>query len=446
MNRIQSGRTEGQALVLLALALIALMAMTGLVIDGGNAYAQQRGTQNGADAASEAGAVVLSQHLMALNGSGSVKTDADVLDAMNASADFNGIKHFNPLVAGNSTAFYTDYKGNLLRPDGSATTDPALAAAVGAGTIPPCTGSTDTCVDVGTIGDLTDNVASGVQAYGVRDFATLVSGIVGIYNLTATTGAAAVSGYLDTPCDASQGCALLPVTFSTHQNTCDGSGDAVYTPVEWVPTEPTGPPYTAANEAILSLCKGGEGAFGYLDYGCGTLAQQILTPCNTQIYWPTWLESQPGGVSSVEGELDTYSGDIIGTYEPGLDLVVLIPFFDGLCNEDRPGVEPPNPPNDEPPVFGTPPFPGICAGNPSGGGSNRHYHIVYMIGFILDDAEVQGSNVTCDAPPGGPLPGGNGSGGCLKGWFASVDAGPGPVTGAPGLAGPSTALSVQLIK
>jgi Flp pilus assembly protein TadG len=439
-------RSAGQALVLLALALIALMAMTGLIIDGGNAYAQQRGTQNGADAASEAGAVVLSQHLTALNGGGTTKTDADVLAAINASAVFNTIKAFNPGVAGNSTAYYTDLKGNLLRSDGTTTTDPAQAVAVGSGTIPPCAGTTDTCVDVGVIGVLTDNVASGVQAAAVRDFSTLVSGIVGITSMTATTIATAVSGYLDTPCDAAMGCALLPVTFSTHQNTCDGSGDAVYSPTEWLTLEPSGPPYNSSNEAILSLCKGGEGAFGYLDYGCGSLAQQILTPCNVQIYFPTWLESQPGGVSSVEGELDTYSGDIIGTYEPGLDLEVLIPFFDGICNEDRPGTEPPNPPDDEAPVFGTPPFPGECAGNPSGGGANRHYHVLFFIGFILDDAEVQGSNSSCDAPPGGPLPGGNGSGGCLKGWFAHVNAGPGPVTGAPGPAGPSTPLTVQLVK
>jgi hypothetical protein len=445
MSRFLSGQSAGQAIVLLALSLVALMAVTGLIIDGGNAYAQQRSTQNAADAGSEAGAVVLSQHLMAINGAGTLRTDAEVLAAMNASADLNGVKHFDPGIAGNSAGYYTDYKGNLLRPDGTATTDPAQAARVGGGTIPPCTGSTDTCVDAGVTG-VTDNVASGVQAAAVRDFATLVSGIIGITQMTATTVATAVSGYLASPCSASQGCALLPVTFSTHQNTCDTSGDAVYTPVEWLPTEPTGPPYTSANEAILSLCKGGEGAFGYLDYGCGTLSQQILTPCNVQIYFPTWLESHSGAVSSTEGELDTYSGDVIGTYEPGLDLEVIIPFFDGICNEDRPGIEPPNPPDDEPPVFGTPPFPGVCASNPPGGGTNRHYHIIYMIGFILDDAEVQGSSSTCESPPGGPLPGGNGSGGCLKGWFASVSAGPGPVTGTPGSGGPSQPLSVQLIK
>jgi hypothetical protein len=446
MIRKRPSGSAGQVIVLLALAIVALLAMTGLVIDGGNAFAQQRGTQNGADAASEAGAVVLSQHMTALNAGTTPKTDADVLAAMNASADFNSVKHFDPGVTGNSTAYYTDLIGNMLRSDGTTTTDPAQAVAVGSGSIPPCAGTTATCADVGTIGLMTDNVASGVQAAASRDFKTVVSGVIGISQFTATSVATSVTGYNATPCSATQGCPLLPLTFSTHQNTCDGSGNAVYTPIEWLPTEPTGPPYTTANEVLLSLCKGGEGAFGYLDYGCGTTAQQILTPCNVQIYFPTWLQGQPGAVSNVEGELDTYSGDIIGTYEPGKDLEVMIPFFDGLCNEDRPGTEPPNPPNDEPPVFGTPPFPGLCAGYPPGGGSNRFYHVLYMIGFILDDAEVQGSNVTCDAPPGGPLPGGNGSGGCLKGWFAHVNTGPGPVSGAPGGAGSASPLTVQLIR
>jgi hypothetical protein len=444
MNVDRLHRQTGQVIVIMALSLVALLAMTGLIIDGGNAYAQQRGTQNAADAASEAGAVVLSQHLTALNAGTTPKTDGDVLAAMNASADFNTVKHFDPGVAGNSVAYYTDYKGNLLRPDGTSTTNPADAVLVGMGTIPPCVGGPTTCVDTGAAGGVES--ASGIQAAAVRDFKPVLSGVIGFTQFTATSVATAVAGYVSTPCTATQGCALLPVTFSTNQSTCDGSGDAVYSANPWLVTEPSGPPFTSTNEVILNLCKGGEGAFGYLDYGCGTLAQQILTPCNVQIYFPTWLESQPGGVSSVEGELDTYSGDIIGTYEPDKDLEVLIPFFDGICNEDRPGTEPPNPPDDEPPVFGTPPFPGICASNPPGGGSNRHYHVLYFIGFILDDAEVQGSSDSCKTPPGSPLPGGNGSGGCLKGWFAHVNAGPGPITGTGGGAGTDAALSVQLVK
>ena len=40
-----------------------MLAFVGLVIDGGNAWAQQRTTQNGTDAAAQGGATVLAQKL-----------------------------------------------------------------------------------------------------------------------------------------------------------------------------------------------------------------------------------------------------------------------------------------------------------------------------------------------------------------------------------------------
>jgi Flp pilus assembly protein TadG len=49
-------RQRGQLLVLFTLALVAMIAMVGLVIDGGAAYAQRRAQQNAADLAALAGA------------------------------------------------------------------------------------------------------------------------------------------------------------------------------------------------------------------------------------------------------------------------------------------------------------------------------------------------------------------------------------------------------
>ncbi len=54
---------SGQVLVIVAAALIGLIAMVGLVIDGGYAWGRQRVTQNGADAIAKAGAVVILQWL-----------------------------------------------------------------------------------------------------------------------------------------------------------------------------------------------------------------------------------------------------------------------------------------------------------------------------------------------------------------------------------------------
>ena len=45
----ERGRQRGQVLVLFTLALVAMIAMVGLVIDGGAAYAQRRAQQNAAD-------------------------------------------------------------------------------------------------------------------------------------------------------------------------------------------------------------------------------------------------------------------------------------------------------------------------------------------------------------------------------------------------------------
>ncbi|MBI3536825.1 MAG: Tad domain-containing protein, partial [Chloroflexi bacterium] len=51
-----SQREQGQAIVIIALALVGLIAFAGLVFDGGNAYLQRRRMQNAADAGAFAGA------------------------------------------------------------------------------------------------------------------------------------------------------------------------------------------------------------------------------------------------------------------------------------------------------------------------------------------------------------------------------------------------------
>lgn len=71
---------DGQVLVLFALGLVAMIAMVGLVLDGGDTFAQRRDQQNGADLAAVAGANAY------LNASGSVanRTAAAVAAAQTA--------------------------------------------------------------------------------------------------------------------------------------------------------------------------------------------------------------------------------------------------------------------------------------------------------------------------------------------------------------------------
>src|SRR4051812_38766443 len=104
---------RGQALVLVALALVPLLLFVGLVVDGGWAFTQQRRTQNAMDAAANAGAVVLVQNLpFRSRGQTEPRTDADVAAQIAAIATQNGV----PATPGAVSAVYTDIKGAPLSP------------------------------------------------------------------------------------------------------------------------------------------------------------------------------------------------------------------------------------------------------------------------------------------------------------------------------------------
>lgn len=84
---------RGQFLVLFALALVAMIAMVGLVIDGGSAFAQRRAQQNAADLAALAGAGAL------LNG----QTQAQAIAVAKSVAESNQYKDGTGSVAVNVT-------------------------------------------------------------------------------------------------------------------------------------------------------------------------------------------------------------------------------------------------------------------------------------------------------------------------------------------------------
>ncbi len=54
----KNGKPRGQAIIVIALALVGIVGIVGLVIDGGNAILDRRKAQNAADAAALAGAIV----------------------------------------------------------------------------------------------------------------------------------------------------------------------------------------------------------------------------------------------------------------------------------------------------------------------------------------------------------------------------------------------------
>ncbi len=372
----------GQALVIMVLGMVAMLAMAALVVDGGNAFVQQRAAQNGADAAAEAGAIVLAENL-----AGGNHTDQEVLAAVTASAAKNSITL--------ASALYTNINGNSLG------------------------------ISLGSLGSSRPPVAaSGVRAFGGRTFNTYVGGIVGLKQFSASAQATAVAGP-SAGCVISQGCALIPLTFPVSPTVCSGTNNQIVVGT---------PPYpivdinnrTASNEAILGICKTANGSVGWLNVqpplsNCGNGVNGLLCEINTpdfSLTFPIWLNTQTGNVNSkpVDDAINQYDGQ-----------TVLIPFYD--CIKDNVGQLSPGP---------------ACPVGPyNGNGNNAYYRIVGTYGFYLDHAYINGNNPECNQAPGGPFVGGNGGTGCLKGWFvqplSAGAVGPGPVT-------PGQAISVQLVR
>ncbi len=140
---------RGQVLVIVAMSMVVLVAMVGVVIDGGYAWGKQRDTQNAADAIAKAGAVKLTENLA---GRTPANTDADVLDAMQDTADANVVGHAGRVLH----RFRRQHADN---PGGTPTTNENAAAEVGNGSIPPN--------------------AAGVRARADQSFDTFLARVIG---------------------------------------------------------------------------------------------------------------------------------------------------------------------------------------------------------------------------------------------------------------------------
>jgi Flp pilus assembly protein TadG len=394
-------RSGGQILVIFAVGLVAIIAMVALVVEGGNVFGQQRIAQNGSDAASTAGAVVVAEKL-----SGKTRTGADVASAVATASTENHLA--------NVTAEYTDDFGE---PIGQAVT---------------------------SVGDIPAD-ARGVHVKGDRVVETTFARAIGITSLTASADATTVAGALSLECVADDdGCALLPITFPVKVFECDESGNLILG--QWVGAPPPGhegegywpivgkedlpsgsdPDGNPATEAILPLCKssgGSSGAFGFLDLVSGmNLPQEITGPLNDTFDLPDWFQAQTGNPNSVEDELELW-----------LHKPVLIPLHNQACRED-PGDTDVCPPGQQ----GVDPV-----------GNNTWYYVHTLAVFYTQEVLVQGSDVNaCASAPGSPtVPVTTGAGflGCLKGWFVDYVT-TGPIVPGGEIIPGSTPIGIQLIK
>ncbi len=273
-------RQAGQILVLAGVLLVALLAMTGLIIDGGNAWVQQRATQNATDSAANAGAGVLARNLFEQG-----KTDGDVKQAVDSAAQANGID------PASVSAYYTTRSGELLSPSVRVGDNPTQA--------PPST-------------------AEGVQVHATKSFGTYFAGVVGITTLSAATSATAVSGWAQLTSSI-----LLPVAFPVTLPLCAPNGTLA----------PPKGDYPGVDDPafVLALCKAADGNVGWLDWtprqgGVAEVDQSIKTPNNPPIPLPSWqYVTQTGNtnMSAIEADLRAYDGQ-----------VVFIPLFDAQCGSD----------------------------------------------------------------------------------------------------------------
>lgn len=274
---------RGQVLVIVGVGMVALIAMVGLVIDVGFAWAANRDTQNGIDASSHAGAIVIVQHMA---GASPAKTDDDVYAAVTAAALENAVTL--------DSAQYTDWQGVPL--------SPAVVVGSAAGNAIPAT-------------------AQGVQAVGSRIHTSLIGQIIGITQLQATADATTVGGPSADPCASTDTCAFIPITFPTTVVTCDGQNKAVPTTTQWANN----------TDYIIPLCGNNPGSLGWIDWygpngGTSELAAEICNPNPPPIDLPDWFEvTSTGNVNaqSVEDCLNKYVGQRI-----------LMPMFDDTCREN----------------------------------------------------------------------------------------------------------------
>jgi hypothetical protein len=391
MNGYPPRRQRGQILVLFVLSLVVILAVAGLVLEGGNAFAQQRVAQNGADSAANAGAVVIAEAI-----GGAVRTDTDVANAVAAGAAQTASSGGDDLQT--VTAVYTDGFGVPLG---------IAVGSIGGGAIP--------------------GAARGVNVVGSRP----VESLFGLGALTAAAQATAVTGQIVGPCPIDGDCGILPVTppVSPVDTVCDEDAQSLgVDPVALNWTVLTGsPPYDNGDMSIVPLCVTGSGDFSWLDLGPANLQQEILDPSGLTFWLPDWLQTQTGNPNSAEDEINTYRNSF-----------VLIPMWDGICRIDPGGGGAPNVP--------TNPCP---AGDQVPAGNNTWYHIPHMRSFYLYEAYIQGNNTAeCTSGPGSPtLPSGvPGLVGCLKGWWIDPYVTGGPIQIGNDVIPEGVPLGVQLIK
>jgi hypothetical protein len=271
--------------VIAAFGLIGLISMAALVLEGGNAYAQQRVVQNGTDAAANAGATVLARRL-----AGAALTDLDVAGAVTTVAGANNLDQ--------QPAHYTDVQGRPIDLNGNVVAADA-AAHVGNGSIPPG--------------------AQGVRVTGTRTFGTFLGRAIGFDSFAASADATAITGRL-------VGGNFLPVVYPINIVDCDTSGDLGTGEAAWQLSQPGAQgAHPVGIEYLVPLCKTGTGQFMILDLADGmSCDEEVVTPPSVAFNsFPTFVNGDQGNdcMKKITDEVNKKAGRVF-----------LIPICDVDCS------------------------------------------------------------------------------------------------------------------
>lgn len=352
-------REAGQILPLSALAMLAIIAGVALVLEGGNVYATQRMSQNAADAVAHAGATVLAQRL-----GGTSKDDQDVADAIQQLSDANGLV--------SHTAYYVNVLGQYVNQYGLVASGPGEY------------------IQVGSLGqDQPPPLkAQGVRVTANRTASATFGRIIGQNQFNVGAEATAVMGRLT-------GGQFLPLVLPVSPSECSNSGflqpfDDPNKASMWYMSNP-GTTHPTGTEYVVPLCKTGGGSFMFLDLDpdldCG---EEVLHPPSIQFdTFPVDIPTDTGGDCQTKVANAMAAANMQGK-------VVLIPICDNNCV--------------------------------TGSGNNARYHVVRIAAFYLDFMSFEGNSNGHPGPctattsptygtPMEPFVSGNGSDGCLAGWF-----------------------------
>jgi hypothetical protein len=125
---------RGQTLVIVAVAMVGLLALAGLAIDGGNLVMRRRQAQNAADAAALAGARWIAAAMQECKLIDMPALDAEIIRTVNTYAEQNGVSDTNSVagdeVNDNVLAWYVDPDENRLGQVGQTHELPIGAAGV----------------------------------------------------------------------------------------------------------------------------------------------------------------------------------------------------------------------------------------------------------------------------------------------------------------------------